>query len=141
MNAGNAELRRPTPVLTADNAFYWEGAGRGRLVIQACGACGELCHPPAPLCPACHSPGRIAKEMSGRGRVESFIVVHHPPNPWFELPVAVATVELAEGPRVMSNVCDVPMEEMEIGMEVEVFFAPTEEEGIGVPLFRPAGTA
>jgi uncharacterized protein len=79
--------------------------------------------------------------MSGRGRVESFIVVHHPPNPWFELPVAVATVELAEGPRVMSHVCEVPMEEMEIGMEVEVFFAPTEEESIGVPLFRPAGSA
>ncbi len=139
MNEGTTQRTRPAPVLTADNAFYWEGAGQGRLVVQGCGACGELCHPPSPLCPACHSPDRVVREMSGRGRVVSFIIVHHPPSPWFDLPIAVATVELEEGPQVMSNVCDIPLQEIELGMEVEVFFAATEEDGIGVPLFRPAG--
>lgn len=76
--------------------------------------------------------------MSGRGRVASFIIVHHPPNPWFDLPVVVATVELDEGPRVISNVCDIPVDQVEIGMPVEVFFAPTDEPGVAVPLFRPA---
>jgi uncharacterized protein len=132
---------RPAPVLNGDNAFYWDGAGRGLLLIQSCGACGELCHPPAPLCPSCHSPDRVVREMSGRGRVVSYIVVHHPPNPWFRLPLAVAVIELEEGPRVTSNVCAVPTDEIDIGLEVEVFFAPTDEEGIGVPLFRPRGTS
>jgi len=139
MTTAGTTPRRPTPVLTADNAFYWEGAGQGRLLIQACGACGELCHPPSPLCPVCHSADRVAREMSGRGRVASFVIVHHPPSPWFELPIAVATIELEEGPKVTSNVCEVPLEEIDLGMEVDVFFAPTDDDGVGVPLFRPAG--
>jgi uncharacterized OB-fold protein len=130
---------RPAPVLTDDNAFYWEAAGRGQLLIQMCGACGELCHPPAPLCPVCHSPNRQHKETSGRGTVASYIIVHHPPVPWLDLPVAVATITLEEGPSVTSNVCEVAVYEVHLGMEVEVFFAPTDREGIGVPLFRPIG--
>jgi uncharacterized OB-fold protein len=127
---------RPAPIVDAENAFFWEGAADGRLLIQACADCGELRHPPAPLCPRCHSARHEVRAMSGRGRVRSYINVHHPPNPWFELPIAVATIDLDEGVRVMSNVCDVPPEDVRIGMEVEVFFAPT-EDGFGVPLFRP----
>lgn len=130
---------RPAPVLTGDNAFYWDGAGQGRLLVQSCGACGELCHPPVPLCPTCHSPDRVPREMSGRGCVVSFVIVHHPPSAWFRLPLAVAIVELEEGPQVVANVCDVPLDEIDLGLEVEAFFAPTDEEGIGVPLFRPRG--
>jgi uncharacterized OB-fold protein len=129
--------RHPTPVLTADNAFYWEGAGQGRLLIQACGSCGYLCHPPSPLCPRCHRSDRITKEMSGRGHVASFIIVHHPPNPWFELPIIVATIELDEGPKVTANVLDIAVDEVDIGLPVEVSFGGTDEPGIGVPVFRP----
>jgi uncharacterized OB-fold protein len=130
--------RRPTPVLTVDNAFYWESAARGELRIQACDDCGALCHPPSPLCPACHSPRRVTRAMSGRGHVASFIIVHHPPNPWVELPIAVVDVELDEGPQVTSNVVDVAFEDIDIGLEVEVLFAATEDPTLGVPLFRPA---
>jgi uncharacterized OB-fold protein len=77
--------------------------------------------------------------MSGRGRVASFIIVHHPPNPWVELPIAVVEVELDEGPQVTSNVVDVAFEDIDIGLEVEVLFAATEDPTLGVPLFRPAG--
>lgn len=130
---------RRAPVLTAENAFYWEGAAQGRLLIQSCRSCGALSHPPSPLCPECHSADRGATEMSGHGHVASFVIVHHPPNPWFELPVVVATVELDEGPKVITNVCNVAVGEVELGMPVEVFFAETDEPGVGVPLFRPAG--
>lgn len=128
---------RPAPVLTAENAFYWEGAARGQLLIQACGTCGELCHPPSPLCPACHSADRVAQEMSGLGRVASYIIVHHPPNPWVELPAVVANIALDEGPTVISNVCDVPIGQVELGLRVEVFFVDTDQSGVGLPMFRP----
>jgi uncharacterized OB-fold protein len=75
--------------------------------------------------------------MSGRGTVASYIIVHHPPIPWLDLPVAVATIALDEGPSVTSNVCEVAVHEVHLGMEVEVFFAPTDQARIGVPLFRP----
>lgn len=130
---------RPTPVLDADNAFYWQAAGRGELRIQSCGACGALTHPPLPLCPVCHSAERQSRQMSGLGRVASFMIVHHPPNPWFEMPIGVVSIELDEGPHVTSNIVGVPLGEVDLGMEVEVLFAGTDDPEVGVPLFRPRG--
>ncbi len=130
---------RPTPVLDADNAFYWHAAAQGELRIQSCGDCGALCHPPVPLCPVCHSAERQNRPMSGLGRVASFMIVHHPPNPWFEMPIGVVSVELEEGPHVTSNIVGVPLEEVDLGMEVEVLFAGTDDPEVGVPLFRPRG--
>jgi uncharacterized OB-fold protein len=75
--------------------------------------------------------------MSGRGRLTSFIIIHHPPIPSFELPIVVGTVELDEGPRVTTNICDAARDELALGMPVEVFFAATTAEALGVPLFRP----
>ena len=141
MSAGAPGHTRPTPVVSVDNAFYWEAAGRGELLIQGCGACGQLCHPPSPLCPSCHSAERVTQSMSGRGRVASYIIVRHPPNPWFEMPIAVATIELDEGPQVTGNLVEVPLDEIDLGMEVEVLYAATEDPELGVPLFRPAGSA
>ena len=128
---------RPTPLLDADNAFYWHAAGQGELRIQSCGACGNLCHPPLPLCPVCHSADRRSRHVSGLGRVASFMIVHHPANPWFEMPMGVVSVELDEGPQVTSNIVGVSLDEVDIGMEVEVLFARTDDEEVGVPLFRP----
>jgi hypothetical protein len=133
------EYTRPAPVLDADSAFYWRAAALGQLHIQSCGACGALCHPPVPLCPVCHSSDRQNREVSGLGRVTSFMIVHHPPNPWFEMPIGVVSIELEEGPQVTSNIVGVPLEDVDIGMEVEVLFAGTGDPEVGVPLFRPRG--
>ena len=130
---------RPTPVLDADNAFYWQAAARGELRIQSCAECGALSHPPTPLCPVCHSAERRSRQMSGLGRVASFMIVHHPPNPWFEMPIAVVSVELEEGPQVTSNIVEVAPQEVDLGMEVEVLFASTDDPEVGVPLFCPRG--
>jgi uncharacterized OB-fold protein len=127
---------RPAPVVDRENEFFWTGAAEGRLLIQACADCGVLRHPPTPLCPRCQSARAEPRQMNGHGQVAAFIIVHHPPNPWFELPIAVASVELDEGVNVTSNLCDVALESIEVGMEVDVFFAPT-QGGFGVPLFRP----
>jgi uncharacterized OB-fold protein len=129
-------MTRPAPTLTAESGFFWEGAARGELLIQSCDDCGMLCHPPSPLCPSCHSAARGTTVMSGRGRIASYAIIHHPPNPWFELPIAIVTIELDEGPRIISNICDVPFDEIRLGMEVEAFFEPTEDD-LAVPLFRP----
>jgi uncharacterized OB-fold protein len=77
--------------------------------------------------------------MSGLGRVASFMIVHHPPNRWFEMPIGVVSIELEEGPQVTSNIVDIPLEDVDVGMEVEVLFAKTDDPDMGVPLFRPRG--
>ena len=53
----------------ADDAFFWDGAAEGKLLIQRCTDCGTLRHPPAPMCGNCGSLAWDAAESSGRGRV------------------------------------------------------------------------
>ncbi len=40
------------PMINRDTAFFWEGTAAGELRIQKCNACGELRHPPGPVCPS-----------------------------------------------------------------------------------------
>jgi uncharacterized OB-fold protein len=129
------EPTRPAPVLTPDNAFFWEACERGELVAQRCGACGELAHPPRPMCPHCHSVERELAHLSGRGEVYSWIVPRHPaPIGFAEAPI-VALIQLDEGLRLVSNVVGVAPGAMRNGLRVEVAFEPT-AGGRAVPVFR-----
>jgi uncharacterized OB-fold protein len=129
---------RPRPAQSRDNAFFWEGVREGRLLIQRCTGCGRLQHPPGPMCPACHGLEWDYVEASGRGRVYSFVVAHHPPVPPFEYPNAIVLVELEEGTRLVSNLPGVDPAKIEIGMPVEVEFTQVDPDLV-LPLFRPVG--
>jgi uncharacterized OB-fold protein len=129
---------RPDPIETPDTAFFWAGAARGELVALACAECGDLRHPPRPMCPACHSTKRVEMKLSGRGRVLSWIFPRHPAPIGFAEPPIVALVGLDEGIRLVSNLVEVAPDAIRVGMPVEVRFAPT-AGGSKVPVFRPVG--
>ena len=128
---------RPAPVVTDDNAVFWDAAAEGRLVGQRCTDCGKLRHPPRPMCPWCHSLDTEAVELSGRGTLYSYALLHHPQNPAFEYPVFAALVDLDEGIRVVSNLVGIEPADIEIGMPLEVTFAPAGDDR-QVPVFRSA---
>jgi uncharacterized protein len=130
--------RRPAPLLTDDNAFFWEAASEGRLVAQRCQGCGRLRHPPRPMCPHCHSLEFEVVPLSGRGSLYSYAILHHPQHPAFDYPLIAALVDLDEGIRLVSNLSGVEAAAIEIGMELEVGFVPTEDDA-AVPVFRPVG--
>lgn len=127
----------PLPVPNEDGAPFWEHLRDGELRIQHCTACGRLQHPPRVLCPSCGSPDRDWALMTGRGTVYSFVVTHQAIHPSFEghLPYVTALVELDEGPRLATNLLDVAVDEVEIGMPVEVELVRVNDE-IALPLFR-----
>ena len=131
------KTRRPRPRVTLDGRFFREGLEQGRLLIQRCASCGELRHPPGPMCPKCHSLEWKVLEASGRGTVYSYVVAHHPPIPPFEYPNLVVLVELEEGTRLVSNLVGVGREEVAIGMPVVCEIVEV-EEGFKLPQFRPA---
>ncbi len=131
---------RLAPSVNHDTRFFWEGFESGRLLIQRCTGCGLLRHPPRPMCPACNSVEWDTIESSGRGEVFSFVMPQHPPYPWFEYPYIVVLVELEEGIRLVSNLCEIAPEAVTIGMAVEVFFE-TFDDGLVLPQFRPAAVA
>jgi len=136
--AGSERALRPRPALTQDNAFFFDGARGGRLLVQRCAACGELRHPPRPACPACHSLEWDTIEASGRGHVYSFVVVHHPQVPGFDYPLPIAVLELEEGTRLVADLVGVDPGDVRIGMPVTVEFVAVDDE-LTLPMFRPAG--
>ena len=131
----------PLPVPNEDGAPFWEHLRNGELCIQQCTSCERLQHPPRVLCPGCGSAERGWAPMSGRGTVYSFVVTHQAIHPSFEghLPYVTALVELDEGPRLMTNLLDIAMDEVEIGMPVELELVAVSEE-ITLPLFRRPST-
>jgi len=127
---------RPDPIVSRDAEFYWEGALRGELLGQACASCGELRHPPRPMCPRCHSVERKIVPLSGRGTVYSWVIPRHPQPVGFAESPVVALIELEEGIRLVSNVVGAAPGQVRQGLPVEVAFERT-RGGKAVPVFRP----
>ena len=128
---------RPRPSINRDNQFWFDGVADGKLLIQRCGACGVLRHPPGPVCSSCHSFEWDSVEAGGRGIVYSFVINHHPPYPAFDYPLAVALIELEEGTRLVSNLVGVDLDAISVGLPVEVEFVRHDADLI-LPAFHPA---
>jgi hypothetical protein len=77
-------------------------------------------------------------QASGKGKVHSWTVSHHPFHPGFkeEVPYLLVTVELEEGVRMISQLKGPVDQKVEIGMPVEVLFEDVTED-FTLPKFRP----
>lgn len=123
------------PVVNRDTAYFWEGTAKGELRIQQCGACGELRHPPGPMCPHCNETKPTHIVSSGLGEVYSYVVHHHPPVPGHTLPFVIALVELEEGVRLLAELVDVAPDDVSVGMPVRIDFARVDDE-LTMPVWR-----
>ncbi|MDN3356951.1 OB-fold domain-containing protein [Actinomadura sp. DC4] len=128
------------PAVGPDSAFFWDGVQAGELRIQRCAECGELRHPPGPMCPRCHATKRDHVTAAGRGVVHSYVVHHHPPVPGLTPPYVVALVELEEGVRMVGGLLGCEPGDAYVGMPVELEFQRMDDE-LTLPQWRPAGTA
>lgn len=128
---------KPVPEVTDLNRAFFEGTAKGELRLRHCRSCGELFRFAHPLCPNCWSDSLDHVVASGKGKVESFTVVHMPPyEAWASsVPYVLALVALDEGVRMMSNI-DIDVADVAIDMPVEVWFE--QRDAIAIPQFRPA---
>jgi uncharacterized protein len=132
--AGKA-IPEPTP----DTQPFWDGCAAGELRLQRCLDCGKPYFYPRPVCPECGSTRIEWFAASGRATLHSYVISHRPA-PGFEneAPYAIAVVELAEGPRMMTNITGVPNtpEDLVLDMPLQVTF---EQRGdVSLPVFEPA---
>ena len=136
------ESYRPLPVVHDRDAPFWTGGERGELMMQRCGGCGHLVHPPALLCPWDRSPDLEWQALSGRGRIETFTENHQPFLPGFPETYVVALVQLDEDPsaRILTNVIDVAAEDVSVGMPVRVVFHHLANDA-GSDVYLPLFTA
>jgi uncharacterized protein len=123
------------PAVSPDTAFFWEGTAAAELRIQRCDECGELRHPPGPMCLACGAarPGYVV--AAGTGEVYSYVVQHHPPLPGKQLPIVVALVALPEGVRMVGELLGVSRERVRIGLPVRVEFVRI-DDALTMPAWR-----
>ena len=127
------------PVSEADELTepFFAAGEEGRLLLATCSVCGEMRLPTSSACPSCLGEGFEWNEVSGKGTVYTFAIMHQRYHAAWEpdLPYNIALVELDEGPRMPANIIGVENDAITVGMPVEVVW---EREGDApVPRFRP----
>lgn len=140
------EIQYSSPVADWETRAYWEGCGRHELVLQRCRDCKTVQHRPRALCVSCFSDDIEHFVASGQGVVHTFTITNQNGLPNFReaVPYVLAYVDLAEGPRVMTNIVGCAVEDVSIGMPVQVEFVDVEgsescgtDGGVAIPRFAP----
>jgi len=117
------------------------------LIGTRCSACGAIAFPPRHgLCrdPRCDSETMTEIPLSRRGRIWSYTnACYPPPEPFVAAhpytPVTLAAVELAEeGIVVLGQVRDLTVDDLEVGMELELTHAPLADGPLVWMWGRPA---
>ena len=134
-----AHYQKPLPTVTSLNQPYWDGLKNRELQAAAlrrsAARYGIRRHRYAR---GCWSRNFTWTRLSGRGRVNSWVVFHQSYFRGFdsEIPYNVAEVELDEGPRVLTNLVGVENDEVRVGMPVEIVYDEVTNE-ITLAKFRP----
>jgi uncharacterized OB-fold protein len=126
-------LPKATPAPDGRDKEFWEALNRHQIVVQRCNSCGTLQMEPEWLCHKCHSFDRGWQQVSGRGRIYSWVRIWHPTPRALQdsCPYLVVLVELpdANNLRIAGNLLGDPHQEVEIGAPVEAVFEDHKERG------------
>ena len=135
-----SEYPKPLPELTGLAGEFYGFCREGELRFQRCSACSAWRHVPREICAACGSWDWEWERSSGRGEIFSFTVVGRALHPAFsdDVPYAPVIVEMDEGVRLLTQMKDLAVENIEIGMRVEVVFDSVTEE-VTLPRFMRSG--
>jgi uncharacterized protein len=130
-----AEYKKELPPITATNRPFWEGAKEHRLMAYKCLNCGTS-YGTAMECTACGHPQMKWVEVSGRGELYTFTVVHRAYHPAWEkdIPYNIAWVKLDEGPILLSSLTGCRNQDLRLGMRVQVVFEDVTPE-VTLPRF------
>lgn len=129
---------RPTP--SPVTAPFWSATADRRFLIQRCSVCSVAQFYPRATCTGCGSLDLGWEAASGRAVLHTFTIARRATHPGFTgaEPYVIAIVELAEGPKVTGNVVDCPVDDVHIGMALELGWDDLGNDGIRLPLWHPA---
>ena len=131
-------LPAPAPVINSTTAEFWKATTEGRFLLQRCNACDIVLWFPRRNCPKCWTENVSTFDAQQTGTIYSFTVVRKGKGAFQDAgPFVIAYVELADGPRIMTNIVDCDIDALHIGMPVEMVFHDT-GEGSALYRFRPA---
>jgi uncharacterized OB-fold protein len=113
-----------SPVATPETQVFWDKARAHELWLPLCVDTGRHFFPPRMFSP--FTGGAVEwRPASGRAKLASYVIVHRAaPGFETEVPYIVALAELAEGPRMLTNLPGAPCDpsRLKIGAPLTVAF-------------------
>ncbi|MBV1905442.1 MAG: OB-fold domain-containing protein [Pseudomonadales bacterium] len=127
---------RPLPMPNPTTQPFFDAARDRTLKLQRCPRGGVFFYP-RNRCPCCLADDWEWENLSGKATVYSFTVdrMGHDSNLADRVPYVVAAVELAEGPRMTTNIVGCAPEDVKVGMPVEVSYEDVDD--VTLINFRP----
>jgi uncharacterized OB-fold protein len=133
-------MQKQSPVPSDFDKPFYDGCNEEQLVIQYCPNCSRFQFPPRRMCAGCTNDALEWRQVSGRGRILSRVVVYDSPVSTLipDQPFNVATIALDDEPEIvmLSHLPGVPADEVPIGAAVEVVFETTPATGQKIPEWR-----
>lgn len=130
----------PGVLIDRDNIAHYRGLLSGKLLINQCVACGYWIYPHRPLCPHCLSWNVKPTQISGKGKVFMFTLIHQERDPDDRLrePLVAVAVELAEqrGLRYLTRLVNCSRKQIILDMPVQLTWVELGERRM--PAFEPA---
>jgi uncharacterized OB-fold protein len=109
---------------------FYKFCGHGRLMAVKCTKCERLFVPPRIVCPDCYSSSFRWTELSGRGKLQTYSVVHIAPKKFnSQAPYTIGIVRLEEGVSLPGRISLDKGTEAKIGMDLTVDFENAQTEG------------
>ncbi len=133
------DFEKPLPVATHTSQPFWEALTRHEVQIQQCSDCGAWVYYPRAFCPKCLSPELEWKQISGKGTLYSFTIARRPTAPFWadEVPQRIVVVELDEGPRLTSTLCNVDLGDIRVGMRLQPVFDDISDKDVTLLRYEP----
>jgi uncharacterized protein len=133
----DTQYRKALPPVTLTTRPFWEGAKQHKLKAYKCLNCGTY-YWPAIDCMNCDHPRMEWVEVSGKGEIYTYTIIHQVYHPAWkdDVPYNVCWIKLDEGPLMLSNATGCDNSKLYIGMRVEAVFDDVTAE-VTLPKFKP----
>ncbi len=116
------KIPAPPRIVPIEDQPFFDAIDAGNFVLARC-ACGAY-YARLQACLQCNASAKSLSWVpaSGLGTVRTFVVFDKPYHPYFKglVPYVVAVVTLGEGPEILTNVIDVEVSAVAIGMRVRI---------------------
>jgi hypothetical protein len=129
--------QRPAPIQLNFSKPFWEGAKDKKLMLQYCPQSGKYQFYPRPVSVYTGKRDLEWREASGKGCIYSFSLSYKAPPPFKDVkPYIVASVELEEGVRILTNIINCDPKTVKIDMPVRLAWVLAGTSNY--PVFEPA---
>jgi len=96
---------------------------QGKLMGGKCLKCGKIHFPPRPICDNCFSKEFRWVEISNKGKLLTYTVIHVAPTQFQSMaPYAVGIVQFEDGVKLPGMIKDMAPEQIKIGMPLTLVF-------------------